>query len=257
MAVDTALKDEQILFKGDNMVILVGHFDTYGNLFLTDGSRSRAWRTEDFRKVLLSMADNPKNRNVQNFIKEKIGEGTMFPMVRGWFNDARKPVVLHPLKVIGQGKKYLRITEALQGPAMARKVFFVKGQFPEDIHKVIVDELTHLGQWGHDDAADALALFFHPDIRVVPPTGKSGVWKDVVQPANQISTAWTNPTALAHGQVQLTANSRLDRLTPFGEELSLDVDTFVQSGGPADMPSEVEWQPVIQKSGRDPFGDRY
>ena len=257
MTVDTALKDEQILFKGDNMVILVGHVDTYGNLYLTDGARSRAWRTEDFRKVLLSMADNPKNKNVQNFIKEKIGEGTMFPMVRGWFNDARKPIVLHPLKVIGQGKKYLRITEALQGPAMARKIYFVKGQFPEEIHKVIIDELTHLGQWGHDDAADALALFFHPDVRIVPPTGNKGVWRDVVSPANQISTAWTNPQALTHGQVQLKDDNRLNRLTPFGEELDLDVGTFMESKGPAQEEGNIEWQPVIQKGGKDPFGDRY
>jgi hypothetical protein len=256
MCVDTALKDEQILFKGDNMVILVGHVDYLGRLYLTDGARSRAWRTEEFRKVLLSMADNPKNLGVQNFVKEKIGEGTMFPMVRGWFNDARKPVIMHPLKVIGQGKKYLRITEALQGPAMARKIFFVKGLFPEDLHKVIVDELTHLGQWGHDDAADALALFFHPDIRIIPPTGKSGIWKDVVSPPSQISTAWTNPVALAHGQAQVETNSRDGRLTPFGEDIDLRLDTFMEGKGPSEMPSEIEWQPVIQKDGRDPFGNR-
>jgi len=257
MSVDTALKDEQILFKGDNMVILVGHFDTYGNLFLTDGARSKAWRTDDFRKVLLSMADNPKNRGVQNFVKEKIGEGTLFPMVRGWFNTARKPIVMHPLKVIGQGKKYLRITEALQGPAMGRKIFFVRGQFPQELHQVIIDELTHLGQWGHDDAADALALFFHPDVVVIPPTGKSAQWRDVVSPAVQISTAWTNPHALAHGQVKLAADNRLDRLTPFGEDIDLSPGTFMQSEGPSEMPDEFSWKPVIDRSGKDPFGDRY
>lgn len=256
LAIDSALKDEQILFKGDNMVVICGHFDTYGNLYLTDGARSRAWRTEDFRKVLLSIAQNPKNRNVQNVIKEKIGEGTVFPLMRGWFNDSRMPVVMHPLKVIGQGKKYLRITEALQGPVMARKVFFVKGMFPEDLHKVIVDELIHLGQWGHDDAADCLSLFFHPDIRVVPPTGKSGQWKDVVSPTLQVGTAWSNPHAMAHGQMTVSANSRANRLTPFGETIDLGEDTFIQPGGPGEMPSEIAWQPVIQKD-KDPFGDKF
>lgn len=168
ITVDSALKDEQILFHGDNMVILIGHFDQFGRLYLTDGARSRSWRTEDFRRNLLSMVDHPKNRRPENFIREKIGEGTLFPMVQGWFIDARKPIRLRPVKVIGQGKKYLRITEALQGPFMAGKVFFVRGQFPEDIHKVLVDELTHLGQWGHDDVADCLSLFFHPDVRPLP-----------------------------------------------------------------------------------------
>jgi hypothetical protein len=205
IAVDSALKDEQVLFKGDNMVILIGHVDTYSNLYLTDGARSKAWRMDDFRKVLLSMVQNPKNRNPQNFIKEKVGEGVLFPEVRRWFTEVQKPVVIHPVKVIGQGKKYLRITEALQGPLMARKILFVRGQFPVDLHKVLVDELIHLGQWGHDDAVDCLALFFHPDVR--PPTIRHD-WKEtapvrMVRPM-QLSTMRSVP-AMAGWQAKQAA----------------------------------------------------
>lgn len=165
IAVDSAIKDEQILFRGDNMVILIGHIDSHGTLYLTDGARSNAWRMEDFRRVLLSMVQNPKNRAPQNFLKEKVGEGAIFPEINRWFTEARRPVTLYPLRVIGQGKKYLRITDSLQSPAAAGKICFVKGQFPEDLWKILVDELIHLGQWGHDDVADALTLFYHPEIR--------------------------------------------------------------------------------------------
>lgn len=168
MTVDSALKDGQVLYKGDNMVILIGHFDSFGNLYLTDGARSRGWRSEDFRKVLLSMVQNPKNKNPQNFAKEKVGEGgQFFTEVNRWFIDARRPLVMKAIPAVGQGKKMLKIINALQGPLMAKKIFFVKGQFPEEIHKILVEELTHLGQWGHDDVSDALALFFHPDVRPI------------------------------------------------------------------------------------------
>jgi hypothetical protein len=201
-AVDSALKDEQILFRGDNMVILVGHYDAFGNLYLTDGARSKSWKTDDFRRVLLAMAQTPHNRGVQNFVKEKVGEGTLFPMVQGWFNKAQRPLVMHPVKVVGQGKKYLRIITSLQGPAMGRKIMFVRGQFPEELHKALLDELIHLGQWGHDDIADALSLFYHPNIAVVP-ANSAGVRKWVVpvtRPMQQSLTK-TNPAAVAaiHG----------------------------------------------------------
>lgn len=248
IAVDSALKDEQILFKGDNMVILVGHRDGYGNLYLTDGARSKGWRTEDFRRILLSMVQNPKNLAVQNFIKEKVGEGAIFTTVRGWFNLAQRPFVPHPVKVVGQGKKYLRITEALQGPFMARKIFFVKGQFPEELHKVIMDELLHLGQWGHDDAADALALFFHPDVNVIPESKARVQWKDVVTRPPQISTDWNNPMAKAQAtQPAAHMTSGAWRLTPWGQDLDLDAGTFVQPGANPAAVQELPLSPMVQK----------
>jgi hypothetical protein len=47
IAVDKATKDEQVLFKGDFMVYLCGHFDTYGHLYLSHGMRSDAWKSQD------------------------------------------------------------------------------------------------------------------------------------------------------------------------------------------------------------------
>lgn len=220
LSIDSALKDEQVLQKGDHMVYLVGHYDQWGNLYLTDGGRSRAWRAEDFRKVLISTVQAPKNRGVQNVLREKVGEGTFFPMVRGWFNDAKLPCVLHPLRMVGQGRKYLRILEALQAPLQGRKIFFVKGQFPEDIHKVLVDELTHLGQWGHDDVADCLATFYHPEIRVVP--------------SGQAKTSWTSP-------ITRPLQNSLDRNNPAAASAVRQWQAFrvTPSQGPLKTTSDV------------------
>ena len=251
ITVDSAFKDAQITqARGDTTVCLIGHFDSYNNLYLTDGVRGR-YQSDQFRKLLLSMLDNPKNRQAQNLVKEKVGEGTIFTEFKRWFMEARKPLVNFPVPVIGRGEKVLRIINSLQGPLMGRKIFFVKGQFPEDLHKVMVDELTHLGQWGHDDAADALALFFHPDVRPMTDTHRAAIkWKDVVSRPMQISTSWNNHTVAAHEAARLApATTPNGRLTPFGQDISLDHGTFmVEGSGPKEMPP-MEWTPVIQKIG--------
>ena len=193
--IDSAFKDEQISkARGDTTACLIGHYDTYGNLYLTDGYRGRP-NSGEFRKLLIAMVQNPKNRQPQNLIKEKVGEGTIFSEMRRWFTEARLPLVVHPLPVVGRGEKVLRIINALQSPLMGRKVFFVKGQFPDDLHRILVDELTHLGQWGHDDVADALALFFHPDVRPLSPNYATTTWKVPMSRAMQISTPQTNRAA--------------------------------------------------------------
>lgn len=249
--IDSAFKDAQITkARGDTTVCLVGHYDVHNNLYLTDGLRGRM-DSDTFRKQLLAMLNHPKNRQAQNLIKEKVGEGTIFSEFKRWFTEARKPVVVHPLPVIGRGEKVIRIINALQGPLMGRKIFFVKGQFPEELHRVIVDELTHLGQWGHDDAADALALFFHPDIRpTLAGYSKTVVWKDVVTVPQQISTPWTNPMAIRQANPQAPQQDpKSGRLTPFGQSVGLDTGTFMSQGeGPKEMPA-FEWQPIIQKIG--------
>ena len=244
IAVDSAIKDEQILFKGDNTVILVGHHDALGNLYLTDGARSRSWRMDDFRRVLLAMAQVPHNRGPQNFLREKVGEGTIFPTIRQWFNSIRRPIVTHALRVVGQGKKYLRIMEALQAPAMGRKILFVRGQFPAELHKVLVDELIHLGQWGHDDVADAISLFYHPEVRPVIETfTKKVVWKDVVSRPSQISTAWNNTAALAHAAPQVKVQDpRVARLTPAGQELTFVTGDFTAQPESTAVENEAWWE---------------
>jgi len=211
IAVDSALKDEQVLFKGDNMAVLIGHFDMNGNLYLTDGARSRGWRSDDFRKVLLSMVQNPKNKSPQNFIKEKVAEGgQFFTETKRWFTEARRPLVVFPIPAVGQGKKVLKIVNALQGPLMGRKVFFVKGMFPEDMHKVLVDELTHLGQWGHDDVADALALFFHPDVRPVTQMAAVEPLPPRMTRPMQLSTMRTVPGVLGWQAKAMQSRPQID-----------------------------------------------
>ncbi len=198
-AADSASKDEQILMRGDYTVCYAAHFDAYGHLYLTDGFRSDRMKGRDFIERLISMNQRGKTDHglsITNFVKEKVGEDTFFGWVRSEFNRAQLPLTIFPVKVRGQGRKYVRIVEALQHPAMARQIHFVDG-FPKDLHKVIVDEAVHLGQWSHDDAIDALSLAFHPDIRRSPRTTKSQEWKTpyTARP-QQLSTPSNNLTAM-------------------------------------------------------------
>lgn len=194
---DSATKDEQILMRGDFTVALMVHFDPYGHLYVTDGLRSDAMKGADLVRELLAMQQRCvqfQDVAVSNFVKEKVGEDTFFGWLRSEFNRQRLPLTTFPLKVRGQGKKYVRIIESLQHPAAGRQIHFVAG-FPTSLHKVIVDEATHLGQWSHDDAIDALSLAFHPDIRVRPAIGGQE-WRTPHTRPTQLSTADSVPSAL-------------------------------------------------------------
>jgi hypothetical protein len=167
---DSASKDEQILMRGDFTVALVAHFDAYGHLYLTDGVRSDRMKGADLIRELLSMTQRCAllhGIQVTNFVKEKVGEDTFFGWVQSEFARHRIPMSTIPVRLRGKTRKYTRILEALQHPAMARQIHFVR-DFPRDIWQAIVDEAVHLGMWSHDDAIDALSLAFHPDIRVIP-----------------------------------------------------------------------------------------
>jgi len=197
--VDSATKDEQILMRGDYTVAFVGHFDSYGHLYLTDALRSDKLKGREFIERIISMHQKCKadhGYSVTNFCKEKVGEDTFFGWVRSEFNRANLPLTIFPLNVRGQGRKFVRIVEALQHPAMARQIHFVQG-FPQNIHKVIVDEAVHMGQWSHDDTIDALSLAFHPDIRVRPHTRDAKAWKVRNLRPRQLSTPTFNRAALA------------------------------------------------------------
>lgn len=180
IAIDSATKDEQVLFQGDFTVLLCGHFDAYGHLYITDGARSNGWRSDDLKRELLSMAQ--RNNGVSNILKEKVGEGGPFGQIRDWFDTSRMPMTAYPLVVRGMGKKIIRVVEALQAPLQAGHIHFVgdpmKGTgFPRDIWQAIKDELVHVGLWSHDDAADALSLFYHPDFRVRTQVNTAVPWK--------------------------------------------------------------------------------
>ncbi len=134
---------------------------------------------QDLINELIAMQQRCRDQHgisVSNLVKEKVGEDTFFGWIRAEFNRARLPLTVFPLKVRGQGRKYIRIVEALQHPAMARQIHFIT-TFPERLHKVLVDEAVHLGQWSHDDTVDALSLAFHPDIRISPRQFSSKSWR--------------------------------------------------------------------------------
>lgn len=197
IAVDSANKDEQVLMRGDFTVAYCYHLDPFGHCYLSDGIRSDRMRGADLIRELISMhqrCTDTWNTPPSNFIKEKVGEDTFFGWVRSEFSRARIPLTVIPLPIRGQGKKYVRIIEALQHPAQGRHIHFIKG-FPESLHKAIVAEATHLGQWSHDDAVDALSLCFHPLVRVNPAINGGFEWKT---PYNARIKQLSTPPAARH-----------------------------------------------------------
>jgi len=177
--IDSAVKDKQVLHKGDFVVALVAHFDTYGHLYLTDGIRSDSLKTMELMQQLATLAQ--RANGVFNIVKEKVGEEMFFGACEDYFHRMRLPCTTYALSVRQEGKKLIRIMEALQAPFQARKIHFVgDGKaygFPVELWAVLKDELTHLGQWSHDDAADALSLAFHRDIRIIPASRRASNWK--------------------------------------------------------------------------------
>jgi len=202
---DSANKDEQVLMRGDYTVALAVHFDTYGHLYVTDGIRSDKLRAADLSRELTAMAQRSATTHgiaLTNFVREKVGEDTFFAWVRSEFNRQRMPITVFPLQLRGQGKKVVRIIEALQHPLQGRQIHFVYG-FDHKLHDVLLNEATHIGSWTHDDAIDCLSLAFHPDIRVKPSEAKSVEWK---MPYNarvkQLSTLDTVPAAFIQDMKQ-------------------------------------------------------
>jgi hypothetical protein len=195
IAIDSATKDEQIVMTGDFTATLVGHFDAYGHLYLTWGmNRDDLKSPELMNQLVVAATAIPGTTPVTNIVKEKVGEEMFFGMVRSWFTQHQLPCTTYPCTVRGQGKKVVRITEALQAPFMARQIHFVQG-FPMSIFNIIRDQLMHIGQWAHDDLADALSLFFHKDVRVRPAGFGAQTWEVRNTRLQQPSARTTNPMA--------------------------------------------------------------
>lgn len=179
LAVDTAVKDKAAVGRGDFSVILCGHMDVHGHLYFTDGARSDSWRAADLMRELVGMAQ--RNGGVYTVLRERVGEALFFPMCEEAFHRQRLPCTTYPLSVAQEGRKVVRIMEALQGPAQGRRIHFVGDPvagtgFPKALHKVLSDELCFLSMWAHDDAADAASLFFHRDVRIIPSAHRSTKW---------------------------------------------------------------------------------
>lgn len=228
IAIDSATKDEQILFRGDEAVLIAASFDTYGRLFVHDCAYSTGWKSADLRRELLSMA---QRTGISNILKEKVGEGAMFGQIRAWFNEARLPVTFYPLPVRGMGKKVLRMIELTQAPLQAGKVYFVGqaggGTLLNKFHGELVDEATHVGLWSKDNKLDAFSLFFHPNVRVMPPNQRTIEWKEVCAPALQVSTMRTNPAAFSI-KPGIPLHQKKLALPPQGEEHILTMTEYAQ-----------------------------
>jgi hypothetical protein len=191
--IDSATKDEQVIMRGDFTVVLVGSFDAWGNLYLSDGLRSDSMKSPDLMNQTLSYA---QKYGIFNIVKEKVGEEMFFGMVKEKFHSQRAPITTYPLSLRGQGRKVVRIVEALQSPSMGRKIYFTK-TFPKDLHRILVGELIHIGQWSHDDVADALSCFFHKDVRITPDLHSPVQWQVRNTRTPQQSTATYNPAAMS------------------------------------------------------------
>lgn len=229
IAVDSATKDEQILFKGDYTAVLVGHFDAYGHLYLTDARHSDSYKSPELMRDLVVMS---QKSGVHNIVKEKVGEAMFFGMCQEAFRNMSMPCHTYPLSVRGQGKKLVRIVEALQAPFMSRKIHFVgnpsdKTGFPYQIWRALRDEHVHVGQWAHDDLADALSLFYHQELRVQPTHTQRSEWS-IPWSARipQAGARAINPASLARWKTKIP-------ITPVSESTMSDrslrgMDAFME-----------------------------
>ena len=221
IAIDSATKDEQVLMKGDYTAVLLGHFDSYGHLYLTDAIHRNDLRSPDLMNLLVNLAQRNTTFNV---VKEKVGEEMFFGMVRDYFNRYNLPLSTYALNVRKEGKKFVRVVEALQQPLMAGKIHFVKNRFPTSIFNAIVDESIHLGQWSHDDLVDCLSLFYHKDIRVMPSVASAG-WQVPNTRLPQIGDRVLGPSRWSN---RIAANTLREdgtmRDDPFGGRINIGAE---------------------------------
>lgn len=197
ICVDTALKDDAVYAragasKGDYTVIIVGGFDASGRLFVLDGLRSNAFTSKLFTDALIAYSQRYQAMTV---VRQKVGEDTLGTTIRDAFALARAPVDYRPITVSNLGRKQQRLKDALQGPMQKEEIWWVRRARGEDVFEPnpllaqARKELIHLGQFPTDDVADALANFFHPDVKIrrVNLVGQPS-WRVPGQAAPQLST---------------------------------------------------------------------
>jgi hypothetical protein len=170
ICIDTALKDDAAKRGGDHTVMLAGGWDAQGRLYIfSDATRSQTLRSKEFLDILVSMA---RTYGIVTIVKQKVSEDTLGTSIRDAFNAVHLPLDYRPITINAMGRKEIRIKDALQGPFQRQEIFFVRrrnkdGSYsPNPIILQIKKELVNLGQYSSDDAADALANFFHPDVKV-------------------------------------------------------------------------------------------
>jgi hypothetical protein len=197
IVVDTALKDDAVYARagasrGDYTVIIVGGFDASGRLFILAGLRSNAFTSKLFTDALIAYSQRYQAMTV---VRQKVGEDTLGTTIRDAFAMVRAPVDYRPITVTTMGRKQQRIKDALQGPMQKEEIWWVRQPRGEDVYEPnpllyqAKKELLHLGQFPTDDVADALANFFHPDVKIrrVNLIGQP-VWKIPGVPSPQLGT---------------------------------------------------------------------
>lgn len=220
ISIDTALKDDSVQKKGargDYTAVIVAGWDREGRLYLIDGTRSNAFTSKILLDFLVSYC---QKYNVVTIVKQKVSEDTFGTQLRDAFAAVNLPLDYRPIPISGMGRKVQRIKDALQAPMQRNEIFWLK-RFIEttgrwEHHKLFEQakrELLNLGQYPVDDVADALANFYHPDVKVrkanLAGPGLAG-WKIPGAPSIQLGNNQSQLYDQLHrsGSVSLVGRSR-------------------------------------------------
>ena len=167
ISVDTAWKDEEHPSGYDFTVIVVGGFDSMGRLYILDILRDRNWTEKRGLEAVTTCMRSGEYGGISRVICEKAGESSWHGNLRDAARRAGTPLQLIVQKRGGRGSKnkFERIMQC-QAPFEGGRVFFRK--VCENFEDT-VNEFTNVGRWTNDDIADAISMFFDPQVRVMPP----------------------------------------------------------------------------------------
>lgn len=181
LAIDSADKDFQKKGLGDYMVAHFGDWDDIGRLCLKHTLRSNKWTREQFIQRILAYCQGT-GWWPNLIIKEKFGEDNFLSEIGKVFREAYHPAHLHavtrPAYAGTVMKKLDWIVEVLQSP-MEKGLVVFGSAYPSELRARLSYEGTSLGQASHEDALDALSLFFSPGVRpnvLNRPLAMGGAW---------------------------------------------------------------------------------
>lgn len=177
ITIDAADKDHQRLGMGDYTCILFGEYDDEGRLLLTHGLRSNRWTRDDAIRQVMSYC-RATSWWPHVFVKEKTTNDPSFTdWTRAFEGQTYYPHMVSATRPTNVAK-YDWCVSAYQAPFQRGEILFGSA-FPPDLLNRMRHEVVNLGQIKNDDAADALALFFYPGVRLAAPTSnpnRSAQW---------------------------------------------------------------------------------
>ena len=165
ICLDDASKDLQKSGVGDYSVALFGEFSDDGRLMLVYGLRDdlRKWTRDEFIRKIISWCQ-ASNWWPAQIVKEKASTDNFLIDLQRAFNDVSRPVHI-TVVARGQRGKQDWILGAVQGPLERAEIVFGR-VFPEPLRLRLKSEGSSLGRIAHEDAIDALSLFFTKDVRI-------------------------------------------------------------------------------------------